>query len=229
MTSVLFQKTFGPVDGKHYYEKWTGYFNRNLWNMIAYFREREKTDKNSVTGQPHRWNCIPKTGGNMEYGNDYTEETLRSLERRLRYPIRDNLQRNGKGQRNHPQNGKRPERSPTRTAGRRPARILSAKRGLLPAGTYRNDKERAGDGSPCVPCAVLPHEKQKGVLQHRRRSVGTRCCPRALHRPDLPQNVSRHGDATEGAGTGRCISNTVSYAPLTFHEPNPAGTGVTIP
>lgn len=38
LTSGLFQKTFGPVDGKHYYEKWTGYFNRNLWDMIAYFR-----------------------------------------------------------------------------------------------------------------------------------------------------------------------------------------------
>lgn len=38
LTSGLFQKTFGPVDGKHYYEKWTGYFNRNLWDMIAYFK-----------------------------------------------------------------------------------------------------------------------------------------------------------------------------------------------
>ena len=38
LTSGLFHKTFGPVDGKHYYEKWTGYFNRNLWDMIAYFR-----------------------------------------------------------------------------------------------------------------------------------------------------------------------------------------------
>ena len=38
LTSGLFQKTFGPVDGKHYYEKWTGYFNQNLWDMIAYFR-----------------------------------------------------------------------------------------------------------------------------------------------------------------------------------------------
>lgn len=27
-----------PVYGQHYYEKWTGYFNRNLWDMIAYFR-----------------------------------------------------------------------------------------------------------------------------------------------------------------------------------------------
>lgn len=38
LTSGVFQKTFGTVDGKHYYEKWTGYFNRNLWDMIAYFR-----------------------------------------------------------------------------------------------------------------------------------------------------------------------------------------------
>lgn len=38
LTLELFQKTFGQVDGKHYYEKWTGYFNRNLWDMIAYFR-----------------------------------------------------------------------------------------------------------------------------------------------------------------------------------------------
>ena len=29
-----------------YYEKWTGYFNRNLWDMIAYFRsEKENGQK----------------------------------------------------------------------------------------------------------------------------------------------------------------------------------------
>ncbi len=32
--------------GSHYYEKWTGYFNRNLWDMIAYFRsEKENGQK----------------------------------------------------------------------------------------------------------------------------------------------------------------------------------------
>ena len=36
--TLTFQRTFGPVYGQHYYEKWTGYFNRNLWDMIAYFR-----------------------------------------------------------------------------------------------------------------------------------------------------------------------------------------------
>ena len=36
----------GKVDGSHYYEKWTGYFNRNLWDIIAYFRsEKENGQK----------------------------------------------------------------------------------------------------------------------------------------------------------------------------------------
>lgn len=34
----LFKETFGEADGGHYYEKWNGYFNRNLWDMIAYFK-----------------------------------------------------------------------------------------------------------------------------------------------------------------------------------------------
>lgn len=110
----------------------------------------------------------------MEYGNYYTEETLRSLNAAYDtlYGItsRETEKVNGIIRRME-KAGRFPP--VTRTAGRRPARILSAKRGLLPAGTYRNDKERAGDGLPCVPCAVLPHEKQKGVLQHRRRSVDT--------------------------------------------------------
>lgn len=42
LTPALFEETFGKVDGRHYYEKWNGYFNWNLWDMIAYFRSEEK-------------------------------------------------------------------------------------------------------------------------------------------------------------------------------------------
>lgn len=38
----LFEDTFGKAYGSHYYEKWTQYFNRNLWDMIAYFRGEEE-------------------------------------------------------------------------------------------------------------------------------------------------------------------------------------------
>lgn len=38
LTLQLFQETFGKNDGSHYYDKWIHYFNRNLWDMIAYFR-----------------------------------------------------------------------------------------------------------------------------------------------------------------------------------------------
>lgn len=42
----LFKETFGEADGGHYYEKWNGYFNRNLWDMIAYFKcEKENGQK----------------------------------------------------------------------------------------------------------------------------------------------------------------------------------------
>ena len=56
LTSGLFQKTFGTVDGKHYYEKWTGYFNRNLWDMIAYFRGEGENQK-----QEGIWNTVTIT------------------------------------------------------------------------------------------------------------------------------------------------------------------------
>ena len=36
LTPALFEETFGKVYGSHCYEKWTGYFNQNLWDMIAY-------------------------------------------------------------------------------------------------------------------------------------------------------------------------------------------------
>ena len=46
MTPALFEETFGKVYGSHCYEKWTGYFNQNLWDMIAYFRsEKENGQK----------------------------------------------------------------------------------------------------------------------------------------------------------------------------------------
>ena len=38
LTLKLFQDTFGNMYGNHYYDKWIHYFNRNLWDMIAYFR-----------------------------------------------------------------------------------------------------------------------------------------------------------------------------------------------
>ncbi|QJR62472.1 hypothetical protein [Phocaeicola dorei] len=31
LTPALFEETFGKVYGSHCYEKWTGYFNQNLW------------------------------------------------------------------------------------------------------------------------------------------------------------------------------------------------------
>ncbi len=34
-TPALFEETFGKVHGSHCYEKWTGYFNWNLWDMVA--------------------------------------------------------------------------------------------------------------------------------------------------------------------------------------------------
>ena len=45
-TPALFEETFGKVYGGHYYEKWTGCFKQNLWDMIAYFRsEKENGQK----------------------------------------------------------------------------------------------------------------------------------------------------------------------------------------
>lgn len=46
LTLSLFEETFGKVYVSHYYEKWTNYFNCNLWDMIAYFRgEKENGQK----------------------------------------------------------------------------------------------------------------------------------------------------------------------------------------
>ena len=46
LTPALFEETFGKVYGGHCYEKWTGYFKQNLWDMIAYFRsEKENGQK----------------------------------------------------------------------------------------------------------------------------------------------------------------------------------------
>ena len=41
LTRELFQETFGPVPGAHYYEKWVHYYEKNLLGMIAYFRGEE--------------------------------------------------------------------------------------------------------------------------------------------------------------------------------------------
>ena len=38
LTLKLFQETFGNMYGNHYYDKCIHYFNRNLCDMIAYFR-----------------------------------------------------------------------------------------------------------------------------------------------------------------------------------------------
>ena len=104
----------------------------------------------------------------MEYGNYYTEETLRSLNAAYDtlYGItsRETEKVNGIIRR-------------MEKAGRFPP--VPQEGDLLEYFPQNGDyfpqahKERAGDGLPCVPCAVLPHEKQKGVLQHRRRSVDT--------------------------------------------------------
>ena len=45
-TPALFEETFGKVYGSHCYEKWTGCFKQNLWDMIACFRsEKENGQK----------------------------------------------------------------------------------------------------------------------------------------------------------------------------------------
>ena len=36
--TLRLEETFGKAYGSHYYDKWMNYFNRNLWDMIAYFR-----------------------------------------------------------------------------------------------------------------------------------------------------------------------------------------------
>lgn len=41
LTLELFQETFGPVPGVHYYEKWVHYYEKSLLGMIAYFRGEE--------------------------------------------------------------------------------------------------------------------------------------------------------------------------------------------
>ena len=48
LTPALFEETFGKVYGSHYYEKWTGYFNRNLWDM----------SKHSINSPFHSKNVI---------------------------------------------------------------------------------------------------------------------------------------------------------------------------
>ena len=46
LTHALFEETFGKIYGSHCYEKWTGCFKQNLWDMIAYFRsEKENGQK----------------------------------------------------------------------------------------------------------------------------------------------------------------------------------------
>ena len=35
LTHALFEETFGKIYGSHCYEKWTGCFKQNLWDMIA--------------------------------------------------------------------------------------------------------------------------------------------------------------------------------------------------
>lgn len=45
LTQQLFEETFGKVYGSHYYDKWIHYFNRNLWDMIAYFRGEEENGR----------------------------------------------------------------------------------------------------------------------------------------------------------------------------------------
>ncbi len=45
LTLQLFEETFGKAYGSHYYDKWIHYFNRNLWDMIAYFRGEEENGR----------------------------------------------------------------------------------------------------------------------------------------------------------------------------------------
>lgn len=38
LTRSLFEETFGKTQGSHYYDKWMNCLNRDLQNMIIYFR-----------------------------------------------------------------------------------------------------------------------------------------------------------------------------------------------
>ena len=45
LTLQLFEEAFGKAYGSHCYDKWIHYFNRNLWDMIAYFRGEEENGR----------------------------------------------------------------------------------------------------------------------------------------------------------------------------------------
>ncbi len=49
--------------------KWTGYFNQNLWDMIAYFRSEKENGQKFCDWLPARSNCTNKNALNMKYGN----------------------------------------------------------------------------------------------------------------------------------------------------------------
>lgn len=66
LTLPLFEETFGKIYGSHYYEKWMNYFNRNLWDMIAYFKgESENGQKfcNMISRQIELYNQNRKPYG----------------------------------------------------------------------------------------------------------------------------------------------------------------------
>lgn len=77
----LFKETFGEADGGHYYEKWNGYFNRNLWDMIAYFKCEKETGRNSATWSAGKSSCTNKTVSDMKHDNNdfYNMEKLQSF------------------------------------------------------------------------------------------------------------------------------------------------------
>ena len=58
LTLELFQEIFGQVPGAHFHDKWVHYYNKNLLMMVAYFRVRKKTARNSVIWSPDRLNAI---------------------------------------------------------------------------------------------------------------------------------------------------------------------------
>lgn len=49
LTPALFEETFGKVYGSHYYEKWTGYFNRKA--RAGIWRECPSSPKSGL------WRC----------------------------------------------------------------------------------------------------------------------------------------------------------------------------
>ena len=154
----------------------------------------------------------------MEYGNYYTEETLRSLRNAAYdtlYGITSETEKvNGIIRRMEkagrfppvPQEGDLLEYFPQNGDYFPQAHIETIRKGL-------RDSCLASHAPFC-------HTKNRKVCYSTEGGPWTRVPSAGNTAQDLPQNVSRHGDATEGAGTGRCISiRSYAHGPSTNRIP----------